>query len=222
MNYHIDTALIWEAFRTDCECPLCQIYDIVNQRVVEQFTTEAVMEDSARTKVNRLGFCADHFRQLFEGQNKLGIALQTSTRLQTLRREMAGITNAREARKEAERLKKALSTCVLCELNDFNMKRYFQTVAQMYVKEPEFPPLLEGSKGFCLKHYAALLEYSGAAGLQAKNYVTALREVEERNLERLQKELNWFCDKFDYRNSDKPWGNSKDAVIRTIRKIQGN
>lgn len=222
MNYHIDTALIWEAFRTDCECPLCQIYEIVNQRVVDQFTTEAVMEDSARAKVNRLGFCAGHFQQLFEGQNKLGVALQSSTRLRTLRQEMGHLKGAKDARKEAERLKKTLATCVLCELNDFNMKRYYQTVAQMFVREPEFKPLLMQSKGFCLHHYADLLEYSGAAGLHAKDYVTALREVEVSNLERLQKELDWFCDKFDYRNSDKPWGNSKDAVIRTIRKIRGD
>lgn len=220
MNYHIDTGLIWETFKNGSECPLCELYDIVNARVVEQFTTEAVMEDHARDRVNKLGFCERHFDQLFALPNKLGIALQTSTRLQYIRKKLAQLTKAGQAKKEAERLEREQSTCVLCELNDFNMSRYYKTVAQMYVKEPEFRSLLLGSKGFCMQHYAKLLEFSGAAGLKGGEYVQALSELQQRNLDRLQEELDWFCDKFDYRNGDKPWGNSKDAPIRTIRKIR--
>ena len=34
----------------------------------------------------------------------------------------------------------------------------------------------------------------------------------------MQKDLEWFTDKFDYRNADAPWKNSKDALPRTIQK----
>ena len=40
-------------------------------------------------------------------------------------------------------------------------------------------------------------------------------------LDRIEKELDWFTLKFDYRNTDKPWGNSRDAVERSINKLMG-
>ena len=45
--------------------------------------------------------------------------------------------------------------------------------------------------------------------------------LEQKNLERTEHDLEWFTLKFDYRNQDKPWGNSKDAVERTINKLKG-
>ena len=43
----------------------------------------------------------------------------------------------------------------------------------------------------------------------------------KENYQRLQEEVTWFTDKFDYRNKDKPWGNSQDAVERAINKLRG-
>lgn len=43
--------------------------------------------------------------------------------------------------------------------------------------------------------------------------------VQMKNLKRIEEELDWFIKKFDYRNSDKPWGNSRDSLLRTINKI---
>ena len=40
------------------------------------------------------------------------------------------------------------------------------------------------------------------------------------NFARLEKEIEWFTLKFDYRNEDKPWGNSRDAVKRSINKLR--
>ena len=48
-----------------------------------------------------------------------------------------------------------------------------------------------------------------------------LRAVAARSLGELERDVEWFTLKFDYRNSDKPWGNSKDAVIRAIRTLTG-
>ena len=41
------------------------------------------------------------------------------------------------------------------------------------------------------------------------------------NLTRVEKDLEWFTLKFDYRNRDKPWGNSQDAVERSVNKMRG-
>jgi len=36
---------------------------------------------------------------------------------------------------------------------------------------------------------------------------------------RIEGELSWFIDKFDYRYKDEPWKNSKDALPRSIQKV---
>ena len=42
-----------------------------------------------------------------------------------------------------------------------------------------------------------------------------------RELERIQEDIDWLIEKYDYRNGDKDWKNSKDAVQRTMQKIVG-
>ena len=34
-------------------------------------------------------------------------------------------------------------------------------------------------------------------------------------------DINWFIEKYDYRNQDADWKDSKDAVQRTTQKIVG-
>ena len=43
----------------------------------------------------------------------------------------------------------------------------------------------------------------------------------KENYQRLQEEVTWFTDKFDYRNKDKDWGNSKDSIQRCMQKFGG-
>ena len=42
-----------------------------------------------------------------------------------------------------------------------------------------------------------------------------------RELDRMQGDIDWMIEKFDYVNKDKDWKNSKDAVQRTMQKIVG-
>ena len=41
------------------------------------------------------------------------------------------------------------------------------------------------------------------------------------SLQRVTDDLAWFCDKFDYKNKDADWKNSKDAIQRGIQKSAG-
>ena len=63
MQYHIQTDPIWEAFKSDCDCPLCAIYEKTESRLVEQYLNEAVMEPDYRVEVNKYGFCAKHLKK---------------------------------------------------------------------------------------------------------------------------------------------------------------
>ena len=36
---------------------------------------------------------------------------------------------------------------------------------------------------------------------------------------KVEEDIDWFIQKFDYRFKDEPWKNSKDALQRTILKV---
>ena len=221
MGYHIDTGLIKEKFKADCECPLCEIQKVVEEQFLHEFLNDAVMEDNTRIKVGKLGFCARHFDMLFTRQNKLSVALQIGTRLDKISEILTNVKNVKSAIKQAELLSKSSTTCAICEYTEESMIKYYKTIAQMFEREPNFYKTLIASKGFCLNHYAQLLKYSRHAGFLAKNYVDVLSGVQVRNFERIKSDLKEFCDKHDYRNAQKPLGSAETALPRTREKFYG-
>ena len=221
MGYHIDTGLIHEKFKVDCECPLCEIQKVVEEQFLHEFLTDAVMEDNTRIKVGKKGFCARHFDMLFSRRNKLSVALQIGTRVDNLQKIIDDKKSIRSAIKQAEALFNASKTCAICDYVEESMVKYYKTIAQMFERERDFYKILIKSKGFCLKHYAELLRYSRSAGFIAKEYVSIIGGVQKRNMERLQAELKKFCDKHDYRNALEPLGNAETALPRMREKVYG-
>ena len=180
------------------------------------------MVDKCRADVNKYGFCRRHFKQLYKGENKLGLALQTDTRLNFLKSKLKVASNYKDAVKMAENIKKELQSCLICNLIEFNMSRYFDTIPMMYKNEEEFKKLFKQNKGFCLNHYQRLLSSSKHANSALKEYLTDLTTLQNENLNRLEKELLFFTEKFDYKNSSKSWGTSEDALKRSINKLCGD
>jgi hypothetical protein len=219
MNYHIDTAIIWEKFQTDCECPLCEIKNVVEEGLLNEFLNDAVMEDNTRIKVGKTGFCEKHFDMLFSRPNKLSLALQVGTRLEKTKNLTETIKSASSAKKLAKQILNSTSNCVICKLVEDSMVKYYKTIAQMFKNEKDFYKTLVSSKGFCLHHYAKLLEYCSYSGPMKNVYVEVLSGTENRNFERIRTELKDFCDMHDYRNAYKPMGNLETALPRTRTKI---
>ncbi len=220
-SYHIDTGLIKEKFAGDSECPLCEIQSVVEEQFLHEFLNDAVMEDATRIKVGEKGFCARHFDMLFNRQNKLSVALQIGTRAEKIAPLLGAIKSASAAKKQATKIETALSGCAVCELVNESMIKYYKTIAQMFVREKDFLKTFLSSNGFCLPHYAELLKYSSSAGFAAKEYLSALSSVENRNFERIQGDLNKFCVKHDYRNAHEPLGAAETALPRTRIKLYG-
>ena len=75
-----------------------------------------------------------------------------------------------------------------------------------------------------IQNYAQLLKMAPEelSGQELSEFVKTLTTLMHDNLARIEKELEWFTLKFDYRNQDKPWGNSQDAVERSINKLRGH
>lgn len=221
MAYHIDTGLIKDKFKEDSECPLCEIKKVVEEQFLFEFLNDAVMEDNTRIKVGKLGFCSRHFDMLFSRQNKLSVALQIGTRVDILKNTLKEVKSVGAAIKQAKALEQASTTCIICDLTEESMVKYYKTIAQMFAREKQFFKSILSSKGFCMHHYAELLKYSKSAGFFAKDYVSLISGVQTRNINRVQLELKKFCDKHDYRNALEPLGNAETALPRMRVKLYG-
>ena len=244
MRQHIDTAPIWEVYKQDCECPLCLLNAKVEAASVNYFLGESVMEPDQRIEVNQKGFCAHHFKQLYDAGNRLGLGLMTHTHMkETIRALRDHAVKMKESAAEeagkpiykrigpkkgtgmvetAAQIADFSNRCVMCERLADNMERYIYTVLYMYRHEAEFPDLFAQSKGMCLKHYQETLAMAPKhlSGDHLKRFTDTLVDLEIDNFDRLEKEIEWFTLKFDYKNEDKPWGNSRDAVKRSINKLR--
>ncbi len=114
--------------------------------------------------------------------------------------------------------------CAVCKKLDYTMDRYIDIIFHMYRGDKNFREKFRNTKGFCLPHTALLIETSGKklSGRAADEFCETVSALLIKNLERIEKEVDWFTKKFDYRNVDKDWGNSRDALQRGIQKMTGN
>lgn len=222
MQYHISSGLIVKHFEENCFCPICTIEKIVEQNICREMLADACMDDDVRTRVNALGFCEKHFNVLFSMPSKLGLALQCGTRISALEAgALAKPYNAFKAKKQGKRIFNETKTCIVCDLVQNEMIKYYKTIAQMYACEPEWHNKLVKTDGFCLAHYAKLLEYSSYAATKSKSYLNALYCVQQKHVEKTQELLAKLCARHDYRNIGVPLDEAKNALPLTAELFYG-
>lgn len=237
MKYTLDTLPVLDAYRENGECPLCRLRIGCEDQYVDSMLGAAYMEPDCRVKTNEVGFCSRHFGLMFERRNRLGLALMTHTHMQAVTRDLEAILSGSGSPKgllsalrggktedtRAAKIRERLSGCVICEQINGALSRYAYTIAQLYGTNAEFKQMFDSSKGFCLPHLALVLDMAQKTlpAAQADAFCKAVAAVELPNLERLSKELEWFTLKYDFRNADKPWGSSRDAVERSINNLMG-
>ena len=221
MQYHIQTDPIWEAFKSGCDCPLCEIYSRCEARLSDQYLNEAVMEPEYRVEVNKYGFCSDHLKKLFAGKNKLGLSLQLQTRIATVRSDISPVSSYKQALKQAATLDKTIDTCVICNSLNEMTERYACTIAQMFACEEEFRTVFQKSNGFCMPHYVLLLRQSKKAGSMTVHYLNELASLQNRTSERVSNDLDRFAQMFDYRNAGSAVRPDPETVPAAIRKLKG-
>jgi hypothetical protein len=235
MRQQIDTIPVIEAFETTDECPLCALERKTEQRCIRYVLGpgNAYMEPEVRYHTDRQGFCRDHIKKLYDYHNPLGCGLVMQSWLRRLRREF-GEQKPKFRFKRRLFAKKngpdpfiswgrgKLGSCYICKNFDENMRRYYATFFYL-CKDPEFKAQVEKSKGFCMRHFMELLE-RGEKELWGKDrqwFLDTVFPLMEENLSRMQAELDWYTEKFDYKNSKADWGTSRDALQRAIQKYQG-
>ena len=245
MKLSIDTLPLWDGFRQTDDCPFCYIEGRLEALFLETYLGDSVMEPDIRVEVNRKGFCREHYRLLYaQPVSKLGLALMTHTHL---KETLAGVTKQMEAidrrcdestflkratgakdltdalTAAAHMVKEHEESCVVCERMALHMARYYETAYDLWGRDRDFAALFNDCQGFCLPHWSGLLASCGGPllGKEKLAFVKCVNDIERRTLGALEEDLAWFIQKFDYRNTEKPWGNAKDALPRAVNALMG-
>ncbi|MDO4267895.1 MAG: DUF6062 family protein [Eubacteriales bacterium] len=113
--------------------------------------------------------------------------------------------------------------CYICGRMDTVYRRVLDTFVYMLRNDQDFTELLMNSRGFCLHHFADVLSVCGGKlkPQEQTEWLPRLGELTGRNLDRIQEDVDWLIEKYDYRNKDADWKNSRDAVQRTMQKLTG-
>ena len=238
MKETIYTIPLNEAFETTDECPFCHLERMTEQRTIKYVLGPGAsyMEPDVRLATDREGFCGAHFKKMYDYGNSLGNALIMQTYFVSMFEEMVAEMDRFQkpgkrvifAKKPTEEsslvtwMRTKQSTCYICNKLEYNMDRYYATFYQL-IKDQEFRSKVENSKGFCMRHFLALMEKATTElpNSQIDWFYDTVFTLMRANLARVKGDLDWFVDKFDYRNSAADWKNSRDAVSRTMQKLQG-
>lgn len=233
MKEQLYTIPVNDAFAVDCECPVCSMYDSLEKDAIEFTMGPSYMEDDIRMETNKIGFCTHHVKQLYKHQNRLGLALILHTHMQRTNRDLEDLLSSDKPVKKGlfakktenaspvtEYIENLNQSCYICNRIDRIFARYLATIYHCYEHDEEFRRKFAASKGFCTKHFGMLYEGapSSLSGKRLPEFIKTLNEVYLTNMKRVTDDLEWFTDKFDYRNGDKPWKNSKDALPRSMNK----
>ena len=207
----------------NCDCPMCKLYDKLEKKEVEMTLGPSMMEPATRIETNEKGFCPEHFKMLLAQNNSLSLALVLESHLMTLKDKMDGTLFTKifgsKAKNHLKTTKGVTGTCFICERLEPNFQRMIENTVLLYAYDPQFRVKLKAQKYFCLPHYQRLLEYAKDK-LDKKKYsdfFADISEVQNNYFDKIIKDISWYCKKFDYRYSDEPWYDSKDAVDRAIR-----
>lgn len=241
MKEQIHTIPVNEAFDSGDECPFCYLERQAEQRAIRFAvgSCASYMEPDVRAVTDREGFCVTHMKKLYDYGNALGNALILQTYFAGLLKEFEEQEDSfvpppkrsllpRKKPQDAEPVsilewaKKKQESCYLCNKINYSMGLYYHTFFTLS-KDAEFREKVGRCKGFCLRHFAELLQQAEdrLPNSQQDWFYGTVFTLMKDNLVRVKEDLDWFVGMFDYRQAGADWKNSRDAVPRTMQKLQG-
>lgn len=220
MKEQIYTIPLNDAFSKNDGCSLCRLFNELETNEIDRITGAAMMEPNVRVETNERGFCFRHFEMIANNGKRHPTALIIQSHLEE-------ITSSIKKKKGIAALKKYIekldNDCYICNrLNNIEtsiIKNFFY----LYSNDENFVKKVDAQSSICFPHAKLLLKFAETE-LHKKETSTFCDKLSEKllgEIEILQKDINWFCKKFDYRYKDEDWKNSKDSIERTILTLTG-
>ncbi len=241
MKEQLYTIPLNDAMNADDECPFCFVERNVEQDLLD-FTLgsgSSYMESDIREATDKAGFCRYHFKKMFDYGNTLGNAWILKTHYirmnQEMKEQFKSFTPGKSSlmnkfRKNAENanpigmwVAEKEKSCYICKRYEDTYARYLDTFFVMYKKDEAFREKVKNSKGFCLHHFGDLCEAAENKlnDKEKASFYPMVFGLMEENMQRMAEDVAWLVEKFDYRNKDADWKNSKDAIQRGMQKLKG-
>lgn len=241
MREQLYTIPLNEAVDADEECPFCHVERAVEQDLMDFVlgAGSSYMEADMREATDKAGFCRMHFQKMFDYGNTLGNAWILKTHYQRILGEMkkefssfkpghtslkdkllknTGSPNPIGVWAEAKK-----NSCYICKAYKDTYDRYLDTFFFMFRQDDSFREKVKNSKGFCLSHFGDLVNAADEklSDKEKQAFYDIALPLMERNMERLAEDVAWMVEKFDYKNRDADWKNSRDAIQRGMQKLKG-
>lgn len=231
MKEKIYTIPVNDAFSTECECPICAMQKVLNDNAVQYTMGPSYMEDDTRSLTDEMGFCQKHIREVYDVENRLGMSLVLKTHFDKVINDVRKMSVSpvrpkslfkKETEKHpvAEYIEQLNCKCFVCNRVDNVFDRYIDTIFYLWKNDEEFRKKFENSKGFCTAHYGLLIQRAQESlkGDSLNSFVEKLNHIYIVNMERVRDDLEWFINKHDYKYTNEPWNNAKDAIPRALTK----
>lgn len=241
MNEKLYTIPLNDAIHAEDECPFCFIERRLEQDMLDFAlgSGSSYMESDVRGATDRAGFCRYHFQKMFDYGNTLGNGWILKTHYEQLIKEMQQQIKKFQPAKSSfkDKFKKVTErqnaigvwisekekSCYICDRISDEYDRYLDTFFIMYKKDEAFRTSILNSKGFCLHHFGDLCEAAETKLSDAykAEFFPPILALMDKNMERVSDDVAWLVEKFDYRNKEADWKDSKDAIQRGMQKIKG-
>lgn len=241
MKEQLYTIPLNDAVNAHDECPFCFIERSIEQDLLDFVlgSGSSYMEADIRDMTDRAGFCRPHFQKMFDYGNTLGNAWILKTHymrmIGEMQKEFAGFKPGKTSlkdrlRKNAESnnpigmwIREKEASCYVCKQYKDTYARYLDTFFYLFKQDEEFRQKIKDSKGFCLPHFGDLCEAADVK-LSEKDkeaFYNMMLPLMEENMKRVAEDVSWMVEKFDYRNKDADWKNSRDSIQRGMQKLKG-
>lgn len=241
MKEKLYTIPLNDAVNANDECPFCYIEKNVEQDLLDFVlgSGASYMESDVRAATDQAGFCRTHFHKMFHYGNTLGNGWILKTHymqmLQEMKKEFQNFTPShtsflgkfRKSQEETNTVSQWIQakedSCYICKRYADDYQRYLSTFFYLYKKDADFRRRIHDSKGFCLHHFKDLCQKADTelTDSEKTEFYPAMFRLMEEHMERILGDVSWLIEKFDYRNKDADWKNSKDAVQRAMQKLKG-
>jgi len=234
MSNHIHTIPVLDALREPGHCAFCVMFEKLERDSVQFIMGPAYMEDDIRMETNKIGFCKKHLKAMYEEQNRLGLGLMLHTYMQQLNKDVEKILKGKTPSsffgkdpnsalsKLKNHLTKAHESCYVCNKVENTFDRYIDTFFHLWSKGGDESKLIKSQKSYCVPHFIQVLAAAEKLGRGKRDkFMEDIVPAWQNMLKELEGDIEWFTLKFDFRNANEPWKNSKEAVPRAMEILGG-